>query len=206
MRICHVRLGGFRNFDQLEFQPSGGINLIYGNNGQGKTNLLESLYLLAQLKSFRPARPENLIGHGASAAQIRARVNSAGVEHHLQLLLTTGERRLQVDGKKAQAADFLGLVKILLFAPEETGLVRGAPTGRRAFVDRGIFLIDTGYLQLARQFRRCLLQRNTLLRSGRMSDREYDLWSRRLAESGADIRRKRLQYLEEIRPLLQQCY
>lgn len=206
MRISHLRFDEFRNFERLEFKPADGINHIFGQNGQGKTNLLEGLYLLAQLKSFRQARPENLIRQGAVAACIRALVSSGGVEHRLQLVLTPGERRLQVDGLKTTAADFLGLVRVILFAPEETAVARGAPAGRRAMIDRGIFLIDSGYLHQARLFRRCLLQRNTLLRSGRLSEREYDLWTWRLAESGAAIRLRRRRYLEEIKPLLQQCY
>ncbi|GAB4164802.1 MAG: DNA replication/repair protein RecF [Geothermobacteraceae bacterium] len=206
MRIEHLVFRGFRNLENLELSPAPGINLIWGDNGQGKTNLLEGIYLLAQLKSFRPARQEHLVARGASGAGLAARIRVKDVEHRLDMNLTSAERRLRVDSQPVATAEFLGILRVILFAPEETTVVRGAPSGRRAMLDRGIFLADSGYLQRAREYRRCLLQRNSLLRSGQISAKTLEAWTVRLAKSGADLRRLRSCYLERLRPLLQQCY
>ncbi|RMF44888.1 MAG: DNA replication/repair protein RecF [Deltaproteobacteria bacterium] len=207
MRIEHLVFRGFRNFEDLDLSPAPGINLVWGDNGQGKTNLLEGIYLLAQLKSFRPARQEHLIARGAGAASLAVRIRVSDVQHRLEMNLTPGERRLRADGQQLTAtAEFLGRLRVILFAPEETTVVRGAPSGRRAMLDRGIFLADSGYLRRAREYRRCLLQRNSLLRSGQVSAKVLEPWTVRLAESGAELRRRRNHYLERLRPLLQQCY
>ncbi|TYO97671.1 DNA replication and repair protein RecF [Geothermobacter ehrlichii] len=207
MRLERLVLAGFRNLAEQEFVPGPGINLIWGNNGQGKTNLLEAVYLLTQLKSFRTARLQQLIAWDGESARLSALTRSGQVGHELRLVLHRGEKRGFVDGERVRSvADFLGHLQTVLFAPEETALIRGGPAGRRALLDRAIFLTDPAFLQVARDYRRCLEQRNRLLKKDVVRAEELRPWSERLAEAGARLRRARLDFAARIRPHLAECY
>ncbi len=207
MRLERLTLAGFRNLTEQDLVPGPGINLLWGDNGQGKTNLLEAIYLLAQLKSFRTARLQQLIAWNDESARLAARARSGQVGHELRLVLSRGEKRGFVDGERVRsAADFLGRLQAVLFAPEETALVRGGPAGRRSLLDRAVFLTDPTFLQVAKDYRRCLEQRNRLLKKDIVREDELRPWSERLAEAGARLRRARFDFVARIRPHLAECY
>jgi len=206
MHLRELNLHGFRNLQNPLLKPAAGFNVIWGDNAQGKTNLLEAIYLLAQLKSFRSNRRETLIKNGLSAARLTAGVSISGVHHRFELTLTRDGRSGQIDGKQiVGVGEMLGRLKAVLFAPEEISLVRGSPAGRRSMLDRAVFQVDSGFLPLAREYQRCLKQRNHLLKKGD-SDEQLLPWSLALAESGARLRTARHHFLQRLRPLLQNCY
>lgn len=163
-----LRASQFRNLEQVSFSPHPRFNVLHGDNGQGKTNILEAIYLLATLRSFRTARTEELIGFSHPSAELRARVEHRQVIRQLGVqLLTRPTRKLAlVDGKAARTSEYFGGVNVVLFAPEDLRLPKGPPVGRRRFLDRAIWNTYPAYLDEVRTYERVLRSRNALLRSG----------------------------------------
>jgi len=206
MYLTDLNLHGFRNLQDPQIQPGPGFNIFWGNNAQGKTNLLEAIYLLGQLKSFRSNSSDTLIKIGQEATRLTAGISISGVQHRFELTFNRSGRSGKVDGKKATTAgDMLGRLKTVLFAPEEITLVRGNPAGRRALLDRAVFQTNAGFLPLARNYQRCLKQRNRLLKQ-RATSAQLEPWTSGLVESGARLRQARETFLQRISPLLQECY
>src|SRR5262249_43065712 len=154
----------FRNLEQVLVEPHPRFNVLSGDNGQGKTNLLEAVYLLGTLRSFRAARVDELIRFGCARARVRARVRKLEVERLLEVELSPGHKSARVDGKGARAAAYFGGFNVVLFAPEDLRLPRGAPSGRRRFLDRAIFNAAPTYLAEVQTYERLLRSRNVLLR------------------------------------------
>lgn len=163
-----LRASQFRNLEQVSFSPHPRFNVLHGDNGQGKTNILEAIYLLATLRSFRTTRTEELIGFAHTSAELRARVEHRQVIRQLGLQLLTRPTRKQalVDGKAARTSEYFGGVNVVLFAPEDLRLPKGPPVGRRRFLDRAIWNTYPAYLDEVRTYERVLRSRNALLRSG----------------------------------------
>ena len=220
----------FRNLEQVSFLPHPRFNVLHGDNGQGKTNLLEAIYLLATLRSFRTTRTEELIGFAHSTAELRARVEHRQVIRQLGLQLLTRPTRKQalVDGKAARSSEYFGGVNVVLFAPEDLRLPKGPPVGRRRFLDRAIWNTYPAYLDEVRTYERVLRSRNAVLRSGPgaggpgaggrdaaaaaaelpagdgasllSSDELLDIYDHKLAEAGAVLLQRRRHYIGELAP------
>jgi DNA replication and repair protein RecF len=161
----------FRNLERVLLEPHPRFNVLAGENGQGKTNLLEAVYLLGTLRSFRASKTEELVRFAAleegRRARVRARVNRLGTQRLLEVELGPGQKLARVDGKAARAAQYFGGFNVVLFAPEDLGLVRGSPAARRRFLDRAIWNAAPQYLEEAQTYERVLKSRNALLRDER---------------------------------------
>jgi len=161
----------FRNLERILLEPHPRFNVLAGENGQGKTNLLEAVYLLGTLRSFRASKTEELVRFVAleegRRARVRARVNRLGTQRLLEVELGPGQKLARVDGKAARAAQYFGGFNVVLFAPEDLGLVRGSPSARRRFLDRGIWNAAPQYLEEAQTYEKVLKSRNALLRDER---------------------------------------
>ena len=206
MLFTRLRYTSYRNLKQVELQPAERFNVFWGRNAQGKTNLLEGIYLLGHLKSFRTALSQNLIGHDSSQAEIRGELVSGSVQHQLDLSLTRQGKEIHLDGKRpSRIGDIARVMRQVLFAPEEVGCVKGAPGLRRNMLDRAIFQVEPGYLERMQSYYRVLKQRNTLLREGR-GDPEIDIWSVGLSEEGARIYFERQRFMEQLQPLFEEVY
>ena len=192
----------FRNLAEVTLGWGEGFNVIWGNNAQGKTNLLEAVYLLGHLKSFRGARTGELIRGGATRARVAGRLVSSGVVHHLDVTLEAHGQTPRLDGKPVQRlSQFLGTLRPVLFTADELILLKGAPAGRRALLDRAVLQADPGYLDRFQAYSRVLRQRNLLLRE-RAGEQELEPWSAALVEHGAQLRHDRGSYLARLRPVL----
>jgi len=206
MLLQNISLTHYRNFLREKLLPGEKINIFWGDNGQGKTNLLEAIYLLSNLKSFRSVKNDALIRHGDKQANISAGIEKKGVSHQLSIGFGATDKNYRVNGKNPQSVgEFLGFFKTVLFAPEEINLVKSFPAGRRALIDRAVFFTSPDYLQLARDYQRLLKQRNRLLKEKQRTDGLMP-WTEGLIINGARLRRARIQYLERINPLIQQTY
>lgn len=206
MRLTRLTLTQFRNFQQEEICPGERFNIIWGDNAQGKTNLLEAIYLLGHLKSFRTKKNSELIIQGKRQAGISAEIEKQGVRHTLAIRVEANERSCRLDGKNpGTTAAFLGYLQAVLFSPEEINLVRSYPAGRRALLDRAIFLTRPDYLPLARDYQRQLKQRNKLLKEGQ-GPAVLKPWTDGLIKNGARLRRARIDYLQRLAPYLHQTY
>lgn len=206
MRLEQLSLSNYRNIEQAEFIPVPGFNVLWGDNAQGKTNLLEAIYLLGHLRSFRSSRSEELVRQGEPVCRLKATVTSLEVRRQVELTLGSEGRSARIDGKEVRSPGlFMRSVRPVLFAPEEVSLVKGYPAGRRALLDRAIFQSDPDYLERAQLYARCLRQRNLLLRQGRV-EAEIDPWTEQMIQAGARLRFDRLCYLKQLIPLLCETY
>jgi DNA replication and repair protein RecF len=202
MYLEQLTVRHFRNLAEASVTWGVGFNIIWGNNAQGKTNLLEAVYLLGHLKSFRGARTAELIRHGTVAARISGQVISNPVQHQLVVTLEERGQTPLLDGKPVQRlSQFLGTLCPVLFTADELILLKGAPVGRRALLDRAVLQTDPGYLDLVQAYGRILRQRNRLLKDN-ATPRELEPWTEALAETGSRIRHERCRYLEIFLPIL----
>ena len=206
MLLKTLQVHHFRNLMETELQWCSGFNVIWGNNAQGKTNLLEAIYLLGHLKSFRNARGGDFIEHTADNAYVGGQVEKGRVTHRIELALGKKGRTPSLNGKPVKKlSEFLGYLRPILFTPEEMGLIKGYPVGRRALLDRAIVQQEPGYLDRFQEFTRILKQRNNLLKK-EATVQELEPWTQALAKKGSRIQRDRLKFLQEFMPHLQQAY
>lgn len=205
MTLNRLSFQSFRNLEATTLEFGNGFNIFCGDNAQGKTNILESIYLLGTLKSFRMAKNQDLICWERQFSLIKGVMSEYGSEREVALLLERGSKKVRVDQKTVvRVADFFGILTTVLFAPEELTMVRGAPESRRRYLDRAIFAGDMMYLTRHHEYMRILKQRNSLLKSG--DSRSLEPWSEQLATAGAQILTRRVSYLKQFNNILKSTY
>lgn len=202
MYLRSIQVEAFRNLVSQQLAFSQGINLLVGDNGQGKTNLLEAVHMLASLRSFRPAKLSEMIGRGHQRAEISAQVEQAGLPVSLRLTIEANGRRLWVGQRPVSAvADFLGQLSAVAFTPDDLAMVKGGPALRRRFADRAAFLTRPGHLPAVRQFSQALRTRNRLLSSsGRPDKLQIESFTGPLASWGAQVSQARRELVTELGP------
>jgi DNA replication and repair protein RecF len=188
--VCReIRLRQFRNFAGLELGfPPAGVAII-GDNGSGKTNLLEALHYLEIFRSFRGAAEEQLVRFGAEAFHVRGRFEDRATGRIVEVSAgyepRTRRKRVMVDGVETERlGDGIGHIGSVIFSPSDVGIVAGAPGERRRFMDIVLSLNSRGYLDALQRYRHVLRQRNALLRDGR-GGVALEPWDAGLIESGA---------------------
>lgn len=212
MHIHVLSLGRFRNLTEVLFAPHPHFNIIHGENGQGKTNILEAIYLLATLRSFRTARIEEMIQFGQDAALVQAQVVRKGVERRLAVgLRRESQRRKEalVDGKPAGAVDYFGGMNVVLFCPDDLHLPKGPPAQRRRFLDRAVWNTCAPYLKEAQTYERILKSRNALLRADPRPQGFGDMlevYDEQLAQAGAKLIIRRQRYMQDLTPLFSETF
>jgi DNA replication and repair protein RecF len=205
VRIRELRAVGWRNLEPLTLVPSERLTVLYGDNGQGKTNILEAAYYLAVLRSFRTSHVDDLIRRGDSTAVARlsADIDHRGLQRRFDIELRSGGRVARLDGKVVRgAAAVLGGVSVVLFVPEDLLLPRAAPAARRRFMDLAIFNIERTYYGEAGAFQKVLKSRNALLKRGVSDARLMATYDEELARTGARIVVRRRSFVAALEPLL----
>ncbi len=214
MLVRQLHLTDFRNHRSTRVELSDGLTVIVGENGQGKSNLIEAIGWLAGIGSFRGAPDDALIAVGADSAVIRAVVESDdGREQLVEAELPRiGRNRIQVNRQRLQRSrDLLGVIRVTVFSPDDLSLVKGGPALRRRWLDEALVGRHPRLDSLRSDLDRVLKQRNALLRSagGRLdADAEFtlDVWDAKLAETGEALKQVRLDLLEAIQPHLGASY
>jgi DNA replication and repair protein RecF len=205
MKLIKLKLASFRNLKNLELEPGAKFNVFYGNNGQGKTNLLESIYLLATMKSFKQAKNAELIAFGAEFALVKGVVERDRIKREISLLLEKQGKKAKIDAKLAtRVDDFFGNLNVVVFTPEEISMVRGGPDLRRRYLDRAVFTCDLDYLGAYHDYAKILRNRNALLKNNESFGLE--VWTQQLVRSALTVIERRKEYLREIEKLLQGFY
>src|SRR5918998_3154771 len=189
-----------------------GLNIIYGDNGQGKTNWLEAIYLRATSKSFRTQNPQEAVRFDEELAVVRGRVaRSEEVHRDLQVTIQNNIKTLTVNGKRESVARYLGQFHVVAFTADELEVVRGAPEARRKFLDRGVVSLHHAYVQTLSDYQRVIKQKNRLLQD--ISDSETNIdnareliepWNEQIVSLGATIHSARLDYVGRLGRSLQQ--
>jgi DNA replication and repair protein RecF len=194
VRVTHLSLTDFRNYRTAEVPFAAGANLFVGRNGQGKTNLVESLGYLSTLGSHRVSSDQAMIRKDADAAIVRARIQHDGRELLVEVQLNRGSaNRAQVNRAAIKPRELPRYFSSVLFAPEDLSLVRGEPGIRRRFLDQLLIQRNPRYAGVISDYERVLKQRNTLLKSARASRmREdqlgtLDIWDERLVQLGSEL-------------------
>ena len=205
MYVTRLQVAGVRRLAEVELRPTPGINLITGDNGAGKTSLLEALHLLAYGRSFRGRVRDGLIRTGVEAVEVFAewredttgRTRRAGLRH-------SGQRwEGRLDGQTvSQLGELCAALAVVTFEPGSHALVAGGGEPRRRLVDWGLFHVEPDFLALWRRYARALKQRNALLKA-RVRDQQLDVWDHELAEAGEPLTRRRQAYLDDLEPVLQ---
>lgn len=170
MRVTSIKLQDFRNLSSLSLQPSPGVNIIYGENAQGKTNILESLYYLSLIGSFRATYDRELVRFGTAAAYLEASLFADGRQQELEIRIpfSGGRREIQINHVKvSRKADAAGLLKCVLFCPEDLDLIRGAAAKRRRFLDDAISQLWPHYIALIGEYTRIYQHKSRILKDFR---------------------------------------
>lgn len=205
MLLTGIRLQNYRNLTSVELRPDSRMTLLYGLNGQGKTNLLEAIQLLGTGRSFRNAKVPDLIRQGADSAAVVGQVRAGGVESEISICLAEKQRRVMVDSKPVQrAADLHGKLAAVVFSPDDTAMVKQGPETRRRYLDRALYTGNVAFLHDYHEYYRTLKQRNALLRCGTTVG--LDVWTEQLVASGCRLMQHRQQYVARLLPLVQRHY
>jgi len=200
VRLLALAISDFRNLEKVELRPSPHATIAVGQNGQGKTNLLEAIYFLGTLKPLRPAKLAQLVRFEAPAARIEGRFLLKGAEREIAADIADGSRQAFVDGKKAASLEeYFGGVSLVAFTPDDLVVVKGGPDGRRAFLDRAVFNRFPAFLKESRVYSRALKSRNRLLKE-RAAPSYLSVYDETLARVGARIWSRRRALLEELAP------
>jgi DNA replication and repair protein RecF len=219
MYLSHLSLVDFRSYPEVELTLGPGVTVFVGPNGQGKTNLVEAVGYLAGLGSHRVAQDAPLVRLGTERAVVRGSVVRAGRSTLVEIEITAGKaNRARVNHAAVpRARDVLGLVRSVLFAPEDLALVRGDPADRRRFLDDLLVAQAPRFAAVRSDYDRVLKQRNALLKSaagamrgahggGPPDLRTLDVWDTHLAHTGAELLAARLDLVEGLRPLVAKSY
>ena len=218
MYVTHLSLTNFRSYTRLELELPARVNILQGENAQGKTNLLEAIYYLATTKSPLASSDRQLIQWAADDeviphAHLQADYARGGEEHTIESTLVkerrndddvgaaSFRRQVRVDGVPRRALDAVGKLNVVLFLPQDIDVVSGSPSARRHYLDVTLCQIDSVYCRSLSRYHRVVSQRNALLRSLRerlASASELDYWDEQLAESGAYVLSRRLWATREL--------
>ena len=215
MNLAHLSLVDFRSYASVELPLKAGVTAFLGPNGQGKTNLVEAVGYLATQGSHRVAGDTPLVRSGASRAVVRGQVMRDGRSLLVELEINPGKaNRARVNGAPVpRPRDALGLIRTVVFAPEDLALVKGDPSDRRHFLDDLLVARTPRLAGVRADYDRVLKQRNALLKTAGLSRRTggpdlrtLDVWDTHLSNAGGELLAARLGLIEELRPLVEKAY
>jgi DNA replication and repair protein RecF len=206
MHLAHLRLRDFRNYARLDADFSPGFHLLLGDNAQGKTNILEAIYLMATLRSFRGVGGAQMIRHGQKGYFAGGRAIGQG-EHEIKMYWSAQERSLNLDGRPVRKlTDYLGALRTVVFCTEDLQLVKGTARIRRRFVDLLLSQTFSAYLPLLQRYAQALRSRNALLKRPLPDEAALEGFSRELVGAGAEIIRMRRELIPKLSPLARLAY
>lgn len=205
--LDEIAVVDFRCFEKLDLELGPRFNVVSGNNGVGKTNLLEAVYLLGSLRSFRTTAREEIVRHGAERAELRGVFGGPAAGLEMTLSLSASERRVRSSGKRVlRFQDHFRTLPMVLFHPSTTALVQSGPEMRRRFLDRALFQAEPEYPTLHRDFQRVLKSRNRLLAERRVDRRALAPYDSQFARLAARLVEHRHRFVDVLAPLFQEAF
>jgi DNA replication and repair protein RecF len=206
VHLLHLRLRDFRNYARLDADFPAGFHLLLGDNAQGKTNLLEAIYLLATLRSFRGVGGAQMVRHGQKGYFVSATVSSQA-EHDIKIYWSPAQRKLSLDAQPVRKlGDYLGVVRAVVFCTEDLQLVKGVARLRRRFMDLLLAHTHAVYLPVLQRYARAVRSRNALLRQRFVDEAALEGFTHELIEAGQQIMDFRRELLPRVAGLARQAY
>lgn len=200
MTVNSVKIKNFRNIADLSFTADNGVNVIYGENAQGKTNILESLWLFTGCKSFRGAKDNELIKFGEDFAKINLDFSDNSREKKAEIIIADKKKNASLNGVSLRStAELIGSFYAVIFSPIHLSLIKDGPSARRKFLDTALCQLKPSYAEHLAGYKRALVQRNALLKDLHLNSELYDMldtWDDQLARYSACVIKERLQYID----------
>ena len=210
MRIEKLVLHQFRNIEQCSIQAHPRFNIIHGRNGQGKTNVLESIYLAGTLKSFRGAKNQELIQFDQREAAVRAVVKRRELTREILVQIRQNGKFVTLDEKKVKSVqETFGQLNVVVFSPEDLVLSKGGASNRRLFLDRAIFQFNPIYAKTTKAFEIALKNRNSIIKDLRISGKNkavLEAFDPQVVELGSKMIFQRLQFIQSFRKYFLEAY
>lgn len=207
MIIKSLELKDFRNYETLAINFGPGTNILYGDNAQGKTNILEAIYLAATTKSHRGTRDGDIIRFGSEEGHIRIMLFKNDVDTKLDIHLRKSRTKgIAIDGKKIKkAADLLGLLNVVFFSPEDLNIIKNGPGERRRFTDMELCQLDDFYLYNLNNYNKIVNQRNTLLKDVYFNPslkETIEIWDSQLVSYGSKVIERRKSFTDQLNEVI----
>ena len=206
MHLSQLRLRDFRNYNRLDVEFGPGFHLLLGNNAQGKTNILEAIYVLATLRSFRGVASAQMVRHGQKGYFVGGKIEHGG-GHEIKLYWSAQERNLTLDGNPVRRlSEFFGAFRAVVFCSEDIHLVKGPASRRRRYLDLLLAHTKPTYLPLLQRYGRAVRSRNALLKQRVIDPAALEAFTREVATLGTELTKHRVQLLPEISPIACEAY
>ncbi len=206
MHLGHLRLRDFRNYARLDAAFGPGFHLLLGDNAQGKTNILEAIYLISTLRSFRGVGSAQMVRHGQKGYFVGSKVVGQG-EHETKMYWSAAERSLSVDGQAiSKLTQYLGVLRTVVFCTEDLQLIKGTGRVRRRFMDLLLSQTQPSYLPLLQRYAQALRSRNALLKQSLLDPVALDSFSRELVSAGEPLIRFRAEFVPKFVPFAAAAY
>jgi len=207
MIIKSLELQDYRNYEYLEMSFDKGTNILYGDNAQGKTNILEAIYLSATTKSHKGTKDKDIINFNKEEAHIRTYVEKEGIQTRVDMHLRKNKSKgIAIDGQKLKkAADLLGLCNVVFFSPEDLSIIKDGPAERRRFVDMELCQLDSFYLYNLNNYNKIVNQRNMLLKDLFFQPELREtlhIWDSQLVSYGSKIIERRKLFVEQLNDII----
>lgn len=207
MIIKSIELADYRNYDSLTMEFCEGTNILYGDNAQGKTNILEAIYVASTTKSHKGSKDKDIVNFDKEEAHIRTYIEKEGVNTRVDMHLRKSKSKgIAIDGQKIKkAADLLGLCNVVFFSPEDLGIIKNGPSERRRFVDMELCQLDSFYLYNLNNYNKIINQRNKLLKDMYMNPQlkeTLNIWDMQLVSYGSKIIERRKLFVEQLNEII----
>jgi DNA replication and repair protein RecF len=206
MHLGQLRLRDFRNYGRIDASFAPGFHLFLGDNAQGKTNILEAIYLIATLRSFRGVGSAQMVRHGQKGYFVSGKIATQG-EHEVKIYWSARERNLTLDSRPVRKlTDYLGVLRTVVFCTEDLQLIKGPGRARRRFLDLLLSQTYPTYLPLLQRYTRAVRSRNALLKRPILDPQALESFSRELIAVGTELTRFRTELMPRFAPMAQHAY
>ena len=207
MIIKSLELSNFRNYNFLNMEFDSGTNILYGDNAQGKTNILEAIFVSATTKSHKSSKDKDIVNFKEEEAHIRTYLEKEGIETRVDMHLRKSKSKgIAIDGVKLKkAAELLGVLNVIFFSPEDLSIIKNGPSERRRFVDMELCQLDNFYLYNLNHYNKIVNQRNKLLKDLYINPslREtLNIWDMQLVSFGSKIIERRIKFVDQLNEII----
>ena len=207
MIIKSLELADFRNYENLKIDFSSGTNILYGDNAQGKTNILEAIFVSATTKSHKGSKDKEIIRFGKEEAHIRTILEKDGAEYRVDMHLRSSRSKgIAIDGQKVKkASDLIGKLNVVFFSPEDLSIIKNGPSERRRFMDMELCQLDQIYLNSLSKYNKLVVERNKVLKDLFEHPENsvlLDVQDKQLCEYGSVIIKAREKFIRELNEII----